>query len=303
MNELKEVTIYTDGACIRNPGPGGYGVVLLYLNHRKELSGGFRLTTNNRMEIFAVIVGLQALKTRCKVTVYSDSEYVVNAISLGWANKWRRNGWQRNKSEKAKNFDLWESLLGLCGQHEVKFVWIKGHANILENERCDRLSTQAASGNDLAVDEVFEREQKHGNTMQPSCADTNRPMPSTKTGKTSKVKITSEGQPCRKCGTPVIKRIPNSKNKKNRSYTYAYYFFCPSCQTMYMVNDAKQPVNSSSKKDNVSLRELDDDPFLPPPYIPNDPRDSTAMLDKCPHGVLKIKKCAICDPEGFSENQ
>jgi ribonuclease HI len=140
MSELKEVTIYTDGACIGNPGSGGYGVVLLYLNHRKELSGGFRHTTNNRMEIFAVLIGLQALKTRCKVTVYSDSQYVVDTMNLGWANKWRSNNWQRTKSEMAKNFDLWENLLTLCSQHEVKFIWIKGHANNVENERCDQLS-------------------------------------------------------------------------------------------------------------------------------------------------------------------
>lgn len=149
---LKEVVIYTDGACTGNPGPGGYGVVLLYNNHRKELSGGFRLTTNNRMEMMAAIVGLQALKTKCAVTIYSDSQYVVDAISKGWAQRWRANGWKRNKKDKAVNPDLWEQLLNLCEQHEVTFKWVRGHAGNVENERCDRLAVQAAQQKELPTD-------------------------------------------------------------------------------------------------------------------------------------------------------
>ncbi|MEK6301206.1 MAG: ribonuclease HI [Acidobacteriota bacterium] len=156
MSEPKKVTIYTDGACLGNPGPGGYGVVLLYGGLRKELSGGFRLTTNNRMEMMAVIVGLQALKEHCSATVCSDSQYVVRTIDEGWAVKWRANNWKRNKKEKAVNADLWEQLLDLCDKHEVKMVWVRGHSGVKENERCDELSVAAAKQHDLAIDEGYE---------------------------------------------------------------------------------------------------------------------------------------------------
>ena len=149
----KDVTIYTDGACLGNPGPGGYGVVLLYGRTRKELSGGCRLTTNNRMEITAAIVGLQALTVPCRVTLFTDSQYLANAITKGWARRWQQNGWMRNKSEKALNTDLWEKLLDLCRRHEVRFVWVRGHAGNPENERCDELSRHAATrGENLGDD-------------------------------------------------------------------------------------------------------------------------------------------------------
>ena len=151
-----KIDIYTDGACIGNPGRGGYGVVLLYDEHRKELSGGYRKTTNNRMEILAAIVGLEALKQGCHVQVYSDSQYLVNAMELGWAGKWRANGWRRNKREKALNPDLWKRLLGLCEHHDVKFAWVRGHVGNPENERCDELATEAARQPNLPVDEGYE---------------------------------------------------------------------------------------------------------------------------------------------------
>jgi ribonuclease HI len=154
--EMPEVEIYTDGGCINNPGPGGFGVILLHKGHRKELSGGFRLTTNNRMEILAAIKGLEALKERCRVTIYSDSQYVVNAIEKGWALRWQENGWQRNRKEKAVNPDLWERLLRLCDRHEVRFQWVRGHVGTVENERADQLATAASTGNDQAIDEIYE---------------------------------------------------------------------------------------------------------------------------------------------------
>ncbi|HTY61566.1 MAG TPA: ribonuclease HI [Acidobacteriota bacterium] len=153
---MKTVILYTDGACINNPGPGGYGVVMLYNSHRKELSGGFRKTTNNRMELFAAIAGLDALKEPCSVTLYSDSQYLVNAIHLGWARRWQANGWMRNRKEKAINPDLWEKLLNLCKTHNVQFEWLRGHAGHSENERCDELATTAARGLRLDVDEGYE---------------------------------------------------------------------------------------------------------------------------------------------------
>jgi len=148
MNRMKEVILYTDGACSGNPGPGGYGVVLLYSDsrgnvHRKEFSEGCTQTTNNRMEIMGVIKGLEALKAPCIVTLYSDSRYVVDAIEKGWAIRWRQNNWMRNKKEPALNVDLWEHLLGLLAHHQVTCHWVKGHADNPENERCDALARQA----------------------------------------------------------------------------------------------------------------------------------------------------------------
>ncbi|MCW5212898.1 ribonuclease HI, partial [Desulfobulbus sp. TB] len=140
MTTLKKVTIYTDGGCQGNPGPGGYGAVLLCGNHRKEISGGYKLTTNNRMELLACIAALEALKEQCNVTVYSDSKYVVESIEKGWAKRWKANGWKRNKKDKAENPDLWERLLDLGAKHKVKFEWVKGHAGNRENERCDKLA-------------------------------------------------------------------------------------------------------------------------------------------------------------------
>ena len=151
-----QIDIYADGACKGNPGPGGYGVVLLYGDHRKELSGGYRKTTNNRMELLAAIVGLEALNERCEVTLYSDSTYLVNAMERGWARKWQANGWKRNKKEKAVNPDLWDRLLQLCEHNSVQFRWVRGHAGNAGNERCDELATTAAARADLPPDEVYE---------------------------------------------------------------------------------------------------------------------------------------------------
>ena len=156
MTQPKHVEIYTDGACTGNPGPGGYGVVLIYGDHRRELSGGYRLTTNNRMELMGPIKGLEALNQSCQVTLHSDSQYVVEGIEKGWAKRWRDNGWMRNKREWAVNPDLWGMLLNLCEPHEVEFRWVRGHAGNVENERCDQLAVEAAHRRDLPVDEGYE---------------------------------------------------------------------------------------------------------------------------------------------------
>ena len=153
---MDDVTIYTDGACTGNPGPGGYGAVMRYGGHRMELSGGYRRTTNNRMELMGPIVGLERLNKRCRVTLYSDSRYVVDAIAKGWAKRWRAKGWMRNKTERAINPDLWERLLGLCEKHAVEFRWVRGHSGDPENERCDQLAVEAAHQRDLPVDEGYE---------------------------------------------------------------------------------------------------------------------------------------------------
>ncbi|MCL1842889.1 MAG: ribonuclease HI [Defluviitaleaceae bacterium] len=140
---MKKVTIYTDGACSGNPGPGGYGAVLVYGCHRKEISGGEASTTNNRMEIMGVIKALELLKQPCEAEVFSDSRYVVDAIEKGWALRWQKNNWKRTKKEPALNADLWEILLKLLQTHKVKFHWIKGHDGHPENERCDALARAA----------------------------------------------------------------------------------------------------------------------------------------------------------------
>jgi ribonuclease HI len=154
MNNIKEVEIYTDGACSGNPGPGGYGTVLIYKGHRKELSEGYKNTTNNRMEIMAVIKGLEALNEKCKVTLYSDSRYVVDAIEKGWVKKWKNNQWMRNKKEEAKNVDLWKRLLELLEFHDVTFKWVKGHADNKENERCDFLAVKSIKSDNLIEDTI-----------------------------------------------------------------------------------------------------------------------------------------------------
>ena len=153
----KEVKIYTDGASSGNPGPGGYGVVLLHNRHRKELSGGFRKTTNNRMELMAVIEGLKALKKKCKVTIYSDSKYIVDAIELGWLENWINKNWKKSNKEKVLNTDLWQQLYDLLKEHEVKFEWVKGHDGNPENERCDVLAVSAYQKAKLPADQVYER--------------------------------------------------------------------------------------------------------------------------------------------------
>ena len=156
MNNHKHITIYTDGCSLGNPGPGGYAAILRYGEHTRELAGGFRRTTNNRMEILAAIEGLRALKAPCRVTLYTDSQYVANAIREGWAKRWKANGWRRNKKERALNPDLWEELLALCEQHDVEFVWVRGHTGDPDNERCDALAKQAAEQDHLPPDPGYE---------------------------------------------------------------------------------------------------------------------------------------------------
>ncbi len=137
---MKSVTVYTDGACSGNPGPGGWAAVLMYGGHKRELSGGAASTTNNRMEMTAIISALSALKEPCTVELYSDSRYVLDALEKGWAVRWRRNGWKRNKSDAALNPDLWETLLNLTERHDVRCHWVRGHADNPYNNRCDALA-------------------------------------------------------------------------------------------------------------------------------------------------------------------
>ncbi len=155
-----KVSIYTDGAARGNPdGPGGYGTVLEYVDskgelHVKELSQGYKKTTNNRMELMAVIAGLEALNRPCEVLLYSDSKYVVDAFNQHWIDGWLKKGWKRGKNEPVKNVDLWKRLLAAKEKHEVRFIWVKGHDGHPQNERCDELATTAADGSDLIDDTI-----------------------------------------------------------------------------------------------------------------------------------------------------
>ncbi len=149
---MAEVVVYTDGSAKGNPGPGGYGVVMMYGKHRLELAEGFRKTTNNRMELLAVIIALERLKKEgTPVIVYSDSKYVVDAVQKGWLFSWEKKNYA-----KKKNVDLWQRFLRIYRKHQVRFQWVKGHANIPENERCDELAVGAAESSDLKIDGAYE---------------------------------------------------------------------------------------------------------------------------------------------------
>ncbi|MBN1974804.1 MAG: ribonuclease HI [Sedimentisphaerales bacterium] len=235
--ENKDVIIYTDGGCDPNPGAGGYGVVLIYGKHRKELSGGFRLTTNNRMEMYAAIMALETLKEPCKVKLYSDSKYLVNAMTLGWIKRWENKGWS-----KVKNPDLWKKIAGQCKRHKVEFLWVKGHNGNPNNERCDVLALNASKAKNLQVDEIYENNSNIKEMEDFPIHDAQDTKPA------AKYKIVEEGQPCRKCSTPVIKKTPRRKKlKPGQSYYFEYFFFCPNCKAMYMVEEAKRYYSENLK--------------------------------------------------------
>lgn len=217
------VDIFTDGGCDSNPGKGGYGVVLVHPEKRMEASGGFRRTTNNRMEIFAAIAGLELLKKPCKVTLHSDSQYLVNAMMEGWVTKWRGKDWWRTNKERAENVGLWQRLLPLSERYQVEFRWLKGHAGHRENERCDQLAMAALRQPNLPPDEGYE----------------NKPDFSA-----GRPRLTEAGQPCWKCATPVIRKTPTKKPKGD--YFYEFYLFCPACQTAYQVEEAKRLIPQSA---------------------------------------------------------
>jgi ribonuclease HI len=249
------VIIYTDGAAEPNPGPGGYGVVLLAGKHRKELSGGFRRTTNNRMELLAVIIGLESLSRPCKVTIFSDSKYVVDSVERGSVQRWSKNNWYRTKSDKAKNADLWARFLIVFSKHKVRFQWVRGHTGVPENERCDVLAVAAAQSYDLPPDVGYLADISGEDTLfdplgsLESQTDSDKTIESRSetsirtTSKTASSDVSHKdaGEPCRKCGTPIIKKPTKPKvPKPGQAYYYEWYLLCPGCKTMYMVDDAKR---------------------------------------------------------------
>ncbi len=158
---MKKVLIFTDGSCLGNPGPGGWAAVLRLDNttHRREICGGFRLTTNNRMEVWAAIQALSALRETCEVTLYTDSQYLRNAVEKDWLGQWQRNGWRKADKKPVLNVDLWQKLMPLMHAHDLKLRWLKGHAGHEENERCDFLARECAARTGLPHDEIFEKQK------------------------------------------------------------------------------------------------------------------------------------------------
>ncbi|MBN2035267.1 MAG: ribonuclease HI [Chitinispirillaceae bacterium] len=152
---MKRITVFTDGACSGNPGPGGYGVILRYNNHEKVISGGFRKTTNNRMELYAAIVALESLKEPCDVTMVTDSQYLVHAVEKGWLRAWKAKDWRKSGKGRVLNIDLWERLLAHLNKHKVSFIWIRGHAGHAENERCDAMAVAASLAPHLPEDSGY----------------------------------------------------------------------------------------------------------------------------------------------------
>ncbi|MDI9365138.1 MAG: ribonuclease HI [Flavobacterium sp.] len=234
-----EVNIYTDGGAEPNPGKGGFGVIMTYKKHKKEFSQGYLLTTNNRMELMGVIFGLEKIIKPSIVNIYSDSKYVVDAISKGWAEKWKSKNWFRSGTSKVINHDLWEKLLDLISkQYKVTFNWIKGHDGHIENERCDQLADIALNGNNLLEDTGYLTTD--GNSI--SSENSNQ-------ANQTKTKVSNEGDNCRKCNTPVVKKLTKKKSlKPNQEYYFEYFFLCPNCKTMYMVEEAKRFRNDENKR-------------------------------------------------------
>ena len=213
--------MYTDGGCEPNPGAGGFGVVLAHPKKRSEVSGGFRLTTNNRMEIYAAIAGLELLKKPCQVNLYSDSQYVVKAMTEGWLTAWKTKNWWHTNTKRRENYDLWQRLDQLCMTHQVQFRWVKGHAGHQENERCDQLAMAALRQPNLPADEGYEN-RSDNDGVRPEM---------------------QEGDSCLKCSVPVIKQTGRKKPK--RDFYYEFFLYCPGCKATYQVESAKRFVEQA----------------------------------------------------------
>jgi ribonuclease HI len=236
-DEIPEINLYSDGGAEPNPGKGGFGVIMSYKGNKKEFSQGYVMTTNNRMELMGVIHGLEKLKTKSIVNVYTDSQYVINGIERGWAEKWKAKNWFRNKNEKAVNADLWEKLLLLITAHQkVSFHWIKGHAGHIENERCDELAMIALTGDNLLEDLGYNpKDLLEGGKGNDEVQLTKGPT------------VRKEGDPCRKCNTAIIKKTTKKKEAKpGQTYYYEFYLYCPGCKTMYLVDEAKKDLGDKA---------------------------------------------------------
>lgn len=234
--EIPEINLYSDGGAEPNPGKGGFGVIMTYKGVKREFSQGYELTTNNRMELMGVIYGLERLKTKSAVNVFTDSRYVIDGIEKGWAERWKSKSWFRTRTEMAVNHDLWDRLLILIsGQEKVKFNWVKGHAGHPENERCDELAMLALKGSNLLIDTGYQ-------PAQLSSSDVNERQ---QIQQNSRIKVSKEGDACRKCGTSVLKNPTKKKEAKpGQTYYYEYILLCPNCKTMYLLEEAKRDITN-----------------------------------------------------------
>lgn len=238
--EIPDIELYSDGGAEPNPGKGGFGVILAYNGKQKEFFEGYDLTTNNRMELMGVIFGLEQLKTKSKVQIYTDSKYVIDGITKGWAEKWKKKGWKRKKNIDAINSDLWDRLLDAISEHNVELNWVKGHSGHTENERCDTLANKGINSKELLEDVGYEPNEKNNERSTPVSFDFS---------KKKKIKIEKEGDNCRKCGESVIKktRKKTKKIKPNQTYYFEYILLCPSCKTIYMTENAKREITTENK--------------------------------------------------------
>ena len=245
MAPLEKIEIYTDGSSSGNPGPGGWGAIIRTAGRTREISGGFRRTTNNRMELLAAIMALETLDGSLKVDLYSDSKYLVDSVKAHRPDAWQARGWMHDKTRPVPNADLWQRLQALLKKNSVAFHWVQGHSGHPENERVNLLAVQAGQKKLLPVDEGYE--QAAGKSQEaPRQAGLFTPPQKPKDAAFgadgSKKKITAAGQPCRKCGTPVEKVVPQRKWHPGQSYYYAYYFHCPYCGTNYFTDEARREI-------------------------------------------------------------
>lgn len=227
-DEIPNIKLFTDGGASPNPGKGGFGTILSFNGRQKEFYAGYELTTNNRMELMAVIFGLEKIKTKAKVQVFSDSKYVIDGIEKGWALKWKKNNWIRKKNAFALNKDLWKRLLEVVDKHEVTFNWVKGHAGHRENERCDYLANLGIHADAKVKDEGY--------------LDYLENIEDYKENNIKKV-----GDLCKKCNVKVIKKpatIPKKTSEKK--YYYEYYLYCSNCRAIYRTEDAKRDIDDTN---------------------------------------------------------
>ncbi len=236
---MKNIDIYTDGACSGNPGAGGYGIVFLYNEHKKEVSKGYKLTTNNRMETMAVITALKMLKEPFNVNLYTDSSYVVNAINNGWVHNWKKNGWVNSSKKPTPNVDLWEELLPLLNIHNVKFIWVKGHAENKYNNRCDELATSAIKNNNL-LEDINYINKDNINKFKENNLTENHNM-----NKGKKIVIYGDSISTRNYGNGGYEDILEEKLNTNNIYNYAI------CGTGVTLNQQDNFIHILSNEENI----------------------------------------------------
>ncbi len=234
----KHYEIFTDGSSSGNPGPGGWAALIRVDGKTREMSGGFRRTTNNRMELLAAIQALDTVVDADEIDLYSDSRYLVESVTKGWVKNWQKKGWVRAQNQPVPNTDLWKWLLGLLQRKTVHFHWVEGHAGHPENERADRLAVIAGSKPNLPVDEGYDL--KPAKSIQPNLFQTQPPQ--TVAQAATVPGEPAEGRPCRKCGAKLVRKVPAAKRTPGQKYYYAYYFACPQCGTNYFTKAARREI-------------------------------------------------------------